>query len=301
MTQGDSWHILRNLLDHSVSSDLDILGDRSIQSLLQLRDNTRGTQTPVEDSTEGVGSSVRSSDELSQSLSGELLTTQLVTSVVLSFHQTSEQIDTGVVGHDLRLDTLVDTRDGNTSQVLNSFETLLEETVGNPLGIRDQSGHGTKGSRDLTTTVQNLNSLDVGRRVIGVLAHLSNIPTLLEHTKRSTEGQVTNDIESQVVEPVQSVDRSETRLGVALEFTDAVPLLDEDLSIDVNVLLELADGFGAEGVRDGLSLAGVFFTVPGVEETTTDGDEGIVEVTIVLLAISHPIISMKKISGVHTP
>lgn len=293
-TGGSGWHILGNLLDHGVSSDLDILGDSSIQSLLQLRDNTRGTQTPVEDSTEGVGSSVRSSDELSQSLSGELLTTQLVTSVVLSFHQTSEQIDTGVVSHDLRLDTLIDTRDGNTSQVLNSLKTLLEKTVGNPLGIRDQSGHGTKGSRDFATTVQDLNSLDVGRRVIGVLAHLSNIPTLLEHTKRSTESQVANDIESQVVEPVQSVDRSETRLGVALEVTDAVPLLDEDLSIDVDVLLELTDGLGAEGMRDRLALAGVFFTVPGVEQTTTDRDEGIVEVTMVLLATVDHIISIKR-------
>ena len=291
---GSGWHILGNLLDHGVSSDLDILGDSSIQSLLQLRDNTRGTQTPVEDSTEGVGSSVRSSDELSQSLSGELLTTQLVTSVVLSFHQTSEQIDTGVVSHDLRLDTLIDTRDGNTSQILNSLKTLLEKTVGNPLGIRDQSGHGTKGSRDFTTTVQDLNSLDVGRRVIGVLAHLSNIPTLLEHTKRSSESQVTNDIKSQVVEPVQSVDRSETRLGVALEVTDAVPLLDEYLSIDVDILLELADGLGAEGMRDRLALAGVFFTVPGVEQTTTDRDEGIVEVTMVLLATVYHIISMEK-------
>jgi hypothetical protein len=44
----------------------------------------------------------------------------------------------------------------------------------------------------------------------------------------------------------------------------------------VDVLLELAYGFCAEGVRDGLAFARVFGTVPRVEEAALDGDEGVV-------------------------
>lgn len=46
----------------------------------------------------------------------------------------------------------------------------------------------------------------------------------------------------------------------------------------MNVLLELANGLGTEGVGDGLALAGVLGTVTGVEQTTANRDEGIVEV-----------------------
>jgi hypothetical protein len=48
----------------------------------------------------------------------------------------------------------------------------------------------------------------------------------------------------------------------------------------VDVLLELADGFGAEGVRDGFAFAGVLCAVAGVEEPTADGDEGVVVVAV---------------------
>jgi hypothetical protein len=44
----------------------------------------------------------------------------------------------------------------------------------------------------------------------------------------------------------------------------------------VDVLLELADGLGGEGVRDDLAFAGVFDAVARVEEAALDGDEGIV-------------------------
>jgi hypothetical protein len=48
----------------------------------------------------------------------------------------------------------------------------------------------------------------------------------------------------------------------------------------VHVLFELADALGAEGVGDGLALAGVLCAVSSVEQTTLDGDEGIVVVTV---------------------
>jgi hypothetical protein len=41
----------------------------------------------------------------------------------------------------------------------------------------------------------------------------------------------------------------------------------------------LANGLGTEGVGDSLALAGVLGTVTGVEQTTADRNEGIVEVT----------------------
>lgn len=47
----------------------------------------------------------------------------------------------------------------------------------------------------------------------------------------------------------------------------------------MDILFELANGLGAEGVRDGLALTSVFDTVAGIEETTTDGDKGIIKVT----------------------
>lgn len=47
----------------------------------------------------------------------------------------------------------------------------------------------------------------------------------------------------------------------------------------MDVLLELTDGLHTEGVRHGLALAGMLRAVARVEETTVNGDEGIVEVT----------------------
>ena len=46
------------------------------------------------------------------------------------------------------------------------------------------------------------------------------------------------------------------------------------------VLLELADGLGAEGVGHGLALAGVLRAVASVEEAAPDGDEGVVVLAI---------------------
>jgi hypothetical protein len=48
----------------------------------------------------------------------------------------------------------------------------------------------------------------------------------------------------------------------------------------VDVLLELADGFRGEGVRDDLPFAGVFGAVARVEETALDADEGVVVFTL---------------------
>jgi hypothetical protein len=58
---------------------------------------------------------------------------------------------------------------------------------------------------------------------------------------------------------------------------ELVPLEDKGFEVVVDVGLELADGFGREGVADYLALAGVLGPVAGVEEAAFDGDEGVVE------------------------
>ena len=57
-------------------------------------------------------------------------------------------------------------------------------------------------------------------------------------------------------------------------------MCDQLFEVVVHVLLELADGLGAEGVGHGLALAGVLRAVAGVEETALDRDEGVVVLTI---------------------
>jgi hypothetical protein len=130
--------------------------------------------------------------------------------------------------------------------------------------------------RYLTPTVQHLDSRRKSRLRIRRLPHLSKVPTLLQHAERRTEGQIANDVEGEVVEPVQGVHLVPTAFlrGRAL-----VPLLLQEFEVVVHVLLELADGFGGEGVRDRLALAGVFGAVAGVEEAAADGDEGVVVFT----------------------
>lgn len=70
---------------------------------------------------------------------------------------------------------------------------------------------------------------------------------------------------SHVVKPVQAVKTVEAAIGLLAEL---VPLGGKHLEVVVDVLLELANALGAESVRDGLALAGVFGTISGVEEAT---------------------------------
>lgn len=58
-----------------------------------------------------------------------------------------------------------------------------------------------------------------------------------------------------------------------------VPLPDKLLEIVGNVLLELGDGFGAEGMGEGLAFASVFCSIAGAEEVGVDGEKGIIVVT----------------------
>lgn len=63
-----------------------------------------------------------------------------------------------------------------------------------------------------------------------------------------------------------------------LSFGAGVPLPLQLFEVMVNVLFELADGLGGEGVRDGFALACVLGAVTCVEEAAADGDKGVVVV-----------------------
>jgi hypothetical protein len=78
---------------------------------------------------------------------------------------------------------------------------------------------------------------------------------------------------------VEGVDAGVAGLGVLLRLAEVVPLAHEHVEVAVDVLLELADGLHAEGVRDDLPFTGVFGAVARVEEPALDADEGVVVFT----------------------
>ena len=57
-------------------------------------------------------------------------------------------------------------------------------------------------------------------------------------------------------------------------------MLHQHLQVVCDVLFELANTFGAEGVGNSLSFARVFGAVTGVEEASLNGDEGVIVVAV---------------------
>ena len=57
-------------------------------------------------------------------------------------------------------------------------------------------------------------------------------------------------------------------------------MLHQHLQVVCDVLFELADALGAEGVGDSLSFTRVFGSVTGVEEASLNGDEGVIVVAV---------------------
>ena len=64
---------------------------------------------------------------------------------------------------------------------------------------------------------------------------------------------------------MQCIDGSIARRRVPLVLGQISPFLNEELQVTVDVLLELTDVLGAEGVADDFSLAGVFGAVASIE------------------------------------
>ena len=57
-------------------------------------------------------------------------------------------------------------------------------------------------------------------------------------------------------------------------------MLHKQLEVVCDILFELANALGAEGVGDSLSFTRVFGAVTGVEEASLNGDEGVIVVAV---------------------
>lgn len=199
---------------------------------------------------------------MGEGLRGQFLATELLAFRIFAFHQASEKIDSVGVGI---VETLRDPRDGDTCQVLDRLDALAEERVGKIASVRFQLWKATQGSRDFSTTIQNFNRGSSGRRCVRRLADLRDIPFMLEHAKGLAKGEISNDVEGEIVKPMEGVNGGVTSRRVLLRLRQFGPLLGKKLEIRVDVLLELPNGFGGEGVRDDLALARVLCSVAGVE------------------------------------
>lgn len=73
---------------------------------------------------------------------------------------------------------------------------------------------------------------------------------------------------------MEAIDLGKASMSVGRE---RVPLLDEELEVVVHVDFELTNALSREGMRDGLPLSSVLYSVSGVEETSLNGNEGIVK------------------------
>jgi hypothetical protein len=65
-------------------------------------------------------------------------------------------------------------------------------------------------------------------------------------------------------------------------------LFTQFLKVVVDILLELADRLGREGMRYGLALACVLCAVACVEEAAADGNEGVVVLSVAMLIFPNP-------------
>ena len=132
---------------------------------------------------------------------------------------------------------------------------------------------------DFAAAVEDLDGRREGHGAVGGFADLGDVAAVFEHAEGGAEGEVADDVEGEVIEPVEGVDGGVAGGGVLLGFGQVGPFGDEHVEVGVDVLLELADGFRGEGVRDDLPFAGVFGAVAGVEETALDADECVVVFT----------------------
>ncbi len=64
---------------------------------------------------------------------------------------------------------------------------------------------------------------------------------LLEHTKWCSEGEIANDVECEVVEPIESIDTGIACWGILALLRKPRPLLEEEFQIGMDVLLELTN------------------------------------------------------------
>lgn len=247
--------------------------DTSIQLLLQLRQHARCTQDPVEQCTGSVGRGVGTGNQLCQRLGRQLAPPQRLALGVLPLHQPGQQIH--ALGVRI-VESLRHSRNRNAREVLHRLHALTEEGIGQMFRVRLQRRETAQRSGDLSPSVQHLDGGGERDGPVRRLPDLGHIFPVLEHAEGGAEGEIPDDVEGEVVEPVQGVERGVASLGVLLGLGQLGPARQEHVEVGVDVLLELADGLRGEGVRDDLALAGVFDAVAGIEEAALDADEGVV-------------------------
>ena len=244
-----------------------------VEFLLQFLNNPRRAHHPIQQRTAGIARRVAARYQLRQRLGRQLRAPQRLPIGVLPLHQPGEQIHT--VGIRV-LEALAHARDCNAGQVLDGPDALAEERVGEVLRVRFQLRQAAERAADLAAPVEHLDRGGERRGRIGRLADLGDVAAVLEHAEGGAEGEIADDVEGEVVEPVQGVDAGVAGLWVFLSLGQFGPAVHEHVEVGVDVLLELANGFGGEGVRHDLALPGVLGAVACVEETAVDADEGIV-------------------------
>lgn len=89
-----------------------------------------------------VAGGVASGDELRQSFSGKLFTTELLSLLVTTFHEAGQKVDSvgGVV------QSLVDSSNGNPGQVLDGLDAVGEKRVWKVFGIGLELREAAKGT-----------------------------------------------------------------------------------------------------------------------------------------------------------
>jgi hypothetical protein len=254
-----------------------VVGRQGLVELgLQFLDGVWAHEHMEEEGAGGVGSGVGAGDELGEGLGGEFVAAEFVAAFVFAFHKAGKEVHAVDLATFGGFETLVHTSDGDAGEVLYGCYTLVEERIREVFGVWLDPRNDSNGVGNLSTAVENLDSRSVSRRRIRARSHFSNVFASLKHAKGSTESKITDDIECNVVEPVQAVHAVVAAAGLLAEL---VPLGGEHLEVVVHVLLELANALSAEGVRDGLALASVLGTVSCVEETALDRHESVIVFT----------------------
>lgn len=240
---------------------------------LEFGERVRRAEDPVEERAGGVGGRVASRDELGEGLRGELFAAEFGARGVFAFHEAREEVG----APDVRgFEALGDSGDGDAGEVFDRFDALGEEFVREVFGVRLELREAAERSRDFAAAVEDLDGGCGGRRGGGGFADLGDVAFGFEHAEGCAKGQVADDVEGEVVEPVEGVDGGVACGGVGGFLGEAVPFVVEEFEVGVDVLLELADGFGGESVADDLPLAGVLGAVADVEEPAADGHKCVV-------------------------
>lgn len=264
------------VLDEPVARD-PAPGRRGVQLGAQPRVHAGRARRPEEEGARRVARRVAAGDQLRQRLRRQLRPPHRLPVLVPALHQPREQVPPRGLGPAaFLLQPRAHPRDGDAGEVVHRSQAAREERVRDVRSVGLQRGERAERVGDLAASVEDLHGGSVARRAGRRLAHLGDVGARVDHAEGGAEGEVPDDVEGQVVEPLQAVDGGPAGAALGGRLAEAVPLPDQVRQVAADVLLELADAAGAEGVRDHLALARVLVPVPRVEEAALDGDEGVV-------------------------